>query len=226
MKLSVVVVDDHRIVRDGVRLLLEAHPEEFILVDEAGDGREALEAVRRLRPDVVMMDVTMPSLNGVDATHEVLSVSPNTRVIALSGTADEQRVAAMFKAGARAYVVKEAGFDELLLALRTVSAGQVFLSGSIATPMLLHGLRPREGAEPGLTHRQREVLQLLAEGLTSKEIGNQLGIGVKTVETHRKQIMDALNIRTIAGLTKYALRAGLTTASEVSPSLNASRPRS
>lgn len=210
MPARLVLADDHEMVREGLRLLLEHAPEEFEVVAQVGDGRAAVSAAQRHEPDVVVMDVMMPDLNGVDATRQIREASPRTRVVGLSGRQDARGVVDMLRAGARAYVVKQHAFEELVDAVRTVLAGRVYLSPAIASHVVDRMLAP--AAEPAavLTPREREVVQLLAEGLTSKEIASRLFVSLKTVETHRSQIMARLGIRTIAGLTKWAIREGLT----------------
>ncbi len=198
-----VVADDHRIVLDGLRLLLSSLNGEFELVASADDGRSAVKAVETHQPELVVIDVTMPDLNGIEATHRIRAACPNARVVALSGRQDGNSVTEMLRAGARGYVVKECAFEELAVALRTVMSGKIYLSPAIAGQVVDRMLSmppPNEASgRMVLSPREREVVQLVAEGLTSKEMAARLFVSVKTIETHRKQIMDKLGIRTIAG---------------------------
>lgn len=214
MAASIILVDDHQIMREGMRLLFESAEEGFRVLADVADGRAAVRVVAQHRPDVVVMDIGMPGLNGIEATEQIRVASPKTRVVAVSAHQDERSVIGMLRAGARGYVPKEHAFDELVRALRTVLAGQVYLSPAIATRVVERALHPEAVAPDAgrsvLSAREREVVQLVAEGLTTKDIATRLCVSVKTVETHRKQIMDKLDIRSIAGLTKWALREGLT----------------
>lgn len=211
--MNILLVDDHQMMRDGLRAVLEQEPD-FHVAGEAADGRAALEACDHLHPDVVVMDVGMPGLNGIEATRQLQTRAPRTRVVALSMNADRRYVQAMFSAGAWAYLVKSAASDELIRAIRAVSHGEKYVSPTVAGavvdaliggPAVAHA-DPRDQLSP----REREVLQLIAEGLTSKEIAVRLGVAVSTIETHRKQIMAKLDLRSVAELTKFAIRAGLT----------------
>lgn len=208
--MKVMLVDDHAIVRDGLRAVLEKAGVE--VVGEAANGREAVSEALRLRPDVVVMDVVMPELNGVDAARRLTKELPGTRILALSMNSDRRYVSAMLAAGAAGYVVKHAAAEQLLEALTVVMGGGTYLSPGIddlATPT---GEGVRRAVEKTLTPREREVLQLVAEGKSSKEIGAALTVALPTVETHRRQIMEKLGLRSIAELTKYAIRIGLTSA--------------
>jgi DNA-binding NarL/FixJ family response regulator len=211
---KVVLADDHRMMRDGLRAVLEKAGVE--VVGEAANGHEAIAEVTRLRPDVLVIDIAMPELNGIDATRRLSAELPGIKVIALSMNSDRRYVIAMLEAGASGYLLKNAASDELLSALAVVARGQTYLSpaiaGSVVDQAIGRGPSPRPGAGGPLSVREREVLQLVAEGKSSKEIATVLQIGVPTVETHRRQIMDKLNLRTIAELTKYAIREGLTAA--------------
>ena len=210
--MKILLVDDHRMIRDGLRSILEK--EGFELVGEAANGYEAIAAARESAPDVVIMDISMPELNGIDATRRLLAVAPTAKVIALSMNCDRRYVVAMFKAGAVGYVPKTAAADELVQAIRAVANDQKYLSPAIAgvvvDTMMGQTQAPQTAPDDPLTQRERQVLQLLAEGLSSKGIASSLGIAVTTVETHRRQIMAKLNLRTTAELTKYAIREGLT----------------
>ncbi len=198
----VVLVDDHELLREGLRLLLASAPEEFMVVGDAGDGDAGLRLAIELAPDLVVLDVAMPGLDGIATARTLRRVCPATAIVALSGHADAASIGAMLEAGARAYVAKQAAFDELIVALRAVRAGRTYVSPSL----------PRPTGPPArpLSAREREVARMVAEGLTSKEIADQLGCAVKTVESHRKQIMDKLGLTSVAALTKWAVRMGLT----------------
>lgn len=214
--LRILLADDHKIVRDGLRALLDAQPG-FRVVGEAEDGRTAVEMTLELHPDVVVMDIGMPGLNGIDATGRVTLERSDTKVIALSMHADRRFVAEMLRAGASGYLVKDSAFEELVGAIRAVTEGRVYLSQGIAGVVVQDYVR-RLGASPEaevspiskLSPREREVLQLAAEGKSTKEIANDLGLSVKTVETHRRQIMDKLGTYNLAGLIRIAIREGLT----------------
>jgi DNA-binding NarL/FixJ family response regulator len=210
--MKILLVDDHKMMRDGLRAILEK--EDLEVVGEAASGREALAQARRLRPQVVVMDISMPDLNGIDATGKLLAELPGTKVIALSMNSDRRYVLAMFKAGAVGYLLKNAASEELIAAVRAVADDLTYVSPSIASLIVddaLDGTRAAHGpAQRTLSPREREVLQLLAEGKSSKDIAARLDVAVPTVETHRRQIMDKLGLRTIAELTKYAIREGLT----------------
>ncbi|HET9930747.1 MAG TPA: response regulator transcription factor [Polyangiaceae bacterium] len=215
--MRVFLADDHRLLREGLRALLER--EGMHVVGEASSGRELLEELERTRPDLVVVDISMPELNGIDATRRVLAIAPETSVIALSMNGDRRQVLGMLEVGASAYVLKSSAGRELLHAIAEVSAGRKYVSPAIADvlPELPEGKRdssPMRSSElpaTALSAREREVLQLVAEGNSSKEIAGKLNIAVGTVETHRRQIMERLGLRTIAALTKYAVREGLTT---------------
>jgi DNA-binding NarL/FixJ family response regulator len=205
----VFLVDDHRMMRDGLRAILDKSGHQT--VGEAGSGREALTLAQQADPQVVIMDISMPGLNGVDATQRLLAELPRVKVIALSMSADRRYVLAMFAAGARGYLLKNSAADELLQAIRTVMDGLTYVSPSIAATVVDSSLVAASSrANQRLSVREREVLQLIAEGLSSKAIATQLTVAVSTVDTHRRQIMEKLNLHTVAQLTKYAIREGLT----------------
>ena len=210
--MKVLLVDDHKLIRDGLRAILER--EGVSVVGEAGSGREALELSRELRPDVVIMDISMPDLNGVDATKRIVGERPETKIIGLSMRSDHRYVAAMFQAGAKGYLLKNSSFEELIRAIHAVAQQLTYVSPAVAGPFVdvtLGRAAPAEaGPNKALSVREREVLQLLAEGKTSKEIATKLSLALPTVESHRRQIMEKLGLRSIAELTKYAVREGLT----------------
>ncbi len=214
--MNIVLVDDHQMMRDGLRAVLERESDLHV-TGEAADGRTALDMCGALHPDVVIMDIGMPGLNGIEATRQVTSHHPRTKVVALSMNSDRRYVHAMFEAGAWAYLVKSSASEELIRAIRAVSHDEKYVSPAVAGAVLdAFVLGPRASGSPRdprgeLSPREREVLQLLAEGLTSKEIANKLDLAVSTVETHRKQIMAKLELRSVAELTKFAIRSGLTT---------------
>lgn len=213
MRLRIMLADDHRLFRDGLRTLL-SQQSDMEVVGEAVDGPGVLTSARELRPDILLMDISMPGLNGIEATRRVLAEYPTIRIIMLSMHADQRYVSESLRAGALGYVLKDSAIDELLTAIRTVSRGQRFLSGSIASVILEEYValakERANSAFSALSPREREVLQLLAEGKSTKEMAAHLKVSVKTVESHRKQIMDKLNIHSVAELTKYAIREGLT----------------
>jgi two-component system response regulator NreC len=215
MSIRVLLADDHRIVREGLRALLEGQ-QDIEVVAEAEDGLTMLRLVKETAPDVAVVDVAMPDLNGIEATRQLIARAPGngTRVIALSMYSDRRFVAGMLGAGASGYLLKDCAFEELARAIRAVAANQTYLSPSIAGVVVksyLHKLDENgSSAFSILTGRQRQVLQLLAEGKNTKEIANRLGLSVKTVETHRQRIMDRLDVHSIAELTRYAISEGLT----------------
>jgi len=212
MSIRILLADDHKIVRDGLRTLIgkEAGME---VIGEAENGRKALKMAEKIRPNVVIIDVTMPDMNGIEATKKMVTEVPGVKVIALSMHSDRRFVLGMLEAGASGYLMKDCAFDELAKAVRSVSTGQTYLSPSIAD-VLVKGYLDRVNeklsvARSPLTEREREILQLLAEGRSSKEIAAHIGVSVKTVETHRRNMMQKLNMRSVAELTKYAIREGL-----------------
>jgi DNA-binding NarL/FixJ family response regulator len=213
MGVRIILAEDHRITREGLVNLLQERSD-MQVVGEAENGREAVRLARELSPDLVIMDVTMPDLNGIDATRIITSGSNNTKVIALSMYSDKQFVQGMIQAGASGYLLKDCAFEELVSAIQAVIHGDTYLSPGIAGIVVQDYLNKlttdRSSADTVLTNREREVLQLIAEGNSTKEIAARLTVSVKTVETHRRQIMEKLGIFSIAELTKYAIREGLT----------------
>lgn len=213
MGTRIILADDHKIVRDGLRALLEKQPGMEVIAD-AEDGRTTVRLAGKLKPDVVIMDIGMPDLNGIDATRQIVSQLPDVKVIGLSMHSDKRFVAQMFKAGASAYLLKDCAFEELFRAVQVVLAGQTYLSPEIAGPVMEDYVRHISAADntgfPVLTAREREVLQLLAEGNSTKQVAAHLNVSMKTIETHRQQIMGKLNVQNVADLVKYAIREGLT----------------
>jgi DNA-binding NarL/FixJ family response regulator len=214
MSIQVLLVDDHAIIREGLRSLLEKQPELEVIAD-TDDGRKAIEFVRELLPDIVVMDITMPGLNGIEATRQITAEFPQVKVIALSIYSKRRFVADMLSAGATGYILKECLFDELIQAIKAVAAGGRYLSPRI-TDVVVSDYVKRLSASAGspfeaLKAREREVLQLVAEGKSTKQIALDLHVSVKTIEANRRQIMEKLDIYNVAELTKYAVREGLTT---------------
>ena len=213
MSITILLADDHQIMRDGLRALLEQQPG-ITVVAEANTGRLALQLAQETRPDVVIMDISMPELNGIDATRQLTAKLPALKVLILSMHADKGFVTGAFQAGAAGFLLKDCTTEELIRAVHTVVAHQIYLSPRIAGVVMqdyVHRYPPCEtSAVSRLTGKEREVLQLMAEGWSTKGIAARLYVSVKTVETHRSQIMAKLGLHSIAELTKYAIRAGLT----------------
>ena len=213
MSMKVLLVDDHDVVRSGFRSLLQKQSG-IEVVGEASDGREAVHLAKALRPDVIVMDVAMPGLNGVDATRQITHGHPETRVLALSMHPGRRVVTDMLRAGASGYLLKTCALEELIRAVGAVADGRTYLSPDIAGTVVEGYVRQAANevdGQPGLlSDRERRVLKLVAEGLTTKAIAANLGVTVKTIEAHRHNIMDKLNLRSVAELTKCAIREGLT----------------
>jgi DNA-binding NarL/FixJ family response regulator len=215
-KTTVVLVDDHAMMRSGIRSILE-HAPGITVVGEASNGRDAVGLAASLAPDIVLIDIGMPDLNGIEAARKIRAADPRIAVIALSMHSDERYVTGMLDAGAKGYLLKTCDADELLRAIDAVRRGKIYVTTDL-THVLIDRLKvPDDGAGrtetprmDALTPREREVLQLIAEGLTSKEIGIKLGAALKTVETHRTNVIRKLDIHSIAELTKFAIREGLT----------------
>ena len=211
METRIVIVDDHKVLRDGlIRLLNEQAG--FKVVGEADNGRAAVKLASELSPNVVVMDARMPDLNGVDATRQIHASDPSVKVICLSAQADERTAREMLTAGAVGYVLKDFAFDELAEAIRSVSKGNVYLSSAVAGLVVNDYVKsqPDPGGTQVLSGREREVLQLIAEGRATKEVAARLNVSVKTVETHRRNLMEKLRVDSVAELTKYAIREGIT----------------
>ena len=215
MSIKVLIADDHQILREGLRAMLDKE-HDIKVVGEADDGRMTHRLARELVPDVIIMDVAMPDLNGIEATRQIVNELPRTRVIALSMYADRRFVVNMLKAGAAGYMLKDCTFKDLAKAIRVVMSHKTFLSHEVADIVVKDYLTSTQTAESSafqlLSPREREVLQLIAEGRTCTQIADKLHVSVKTVESHRQQLMQKLNLRSVAELTKYAIREGLTSA--------------
>lgn len=211
----ILLADDHTLVRSGFRALLE-QLEGVEVVAEAADGREALRLIEAHRPDIVLMDIAMPELNGLEATARITKQFPDVRVILLSMHANEEYVSEALRTGAAGYMLKDAAAVELELALRAVMSGESYLSPAVATRVVAAQARATDTGSglARLTPRQREILQLIAEGNSTKAIARKLGVSVKTVETHRAKLMERLDIHDIAGLVRYAIRVGIVTSEE------------
>lgn len=213
MAISIILADDHRMMREGLRTLLERQPGTSV-VAEAEDGRQAVKLCIQLRPDLVLMDISMPELNGIEATRQITRAAPKTKVVALSMQTDRRFVADMLAAGASGYLLKDSAFEELVRAVEVIGQGHTYLSPAIATTVVEDFVR-RPERERGsmarvLSGREREVLQLLAEGWPTRRIAEKLAVSTKTVETHRSNIKSKLKLKSLAELTKYAVREGLT----------------
>jgi DNA-binding NarL/FixJ family response regulator len=212
-KISVLLVDDHTVVRQGLRALLKSE-EDIEVIGEAENGRQAVTLARETPPDVVVMDVAMPLLNGLEATRQIVKLSPQIKVLVLTSYGDDDYVQQLMQAGATGYLLKQTAADELLMAIREVQRGKPFFSPSIAKRLRDQCQeafkRGHSNHKPGdLTSRETEVLQLIAEGFSNKQIAAELSISIKTVEKHRQQVMNKLNIHDVAGLTRYALARGM-----------------
>jgi len=209
--MRILIADDHTLVRAGLTSLIARLPE-MEVVAEAADGRQALRLVRDLQPDIVLMDIAMPGLNGLESAERIHGIHPKIKIIILSMHASEEYVAQALKAGASGYLLKDAATAELEMALKSVSMGQFYLSPAISRQVVDNFLRGGPTGLDLLTPRQREILQLIAEGKGTRDIAETLHLSVKTVETHRAQLMDRLDIHDVAGLIRYALKKGLITA--------------
>jgi two-component system response regulator NreC len=214
MSIRILLADDHAIIRQGLCSLLEKEPD-MEVVGEAEDGRKALRLVQELLPDIIVMDISMPNLNGIDATRRIISQFPQVRVIALSIHSNKRFVADMLKAGTSGYILKECLFDEFVQAIRAVYSGVRYLSPRIIGVVVDNYVEHLSAAPPDsslsiLTDREHEVLQLLTEGKTTKQIALELHVSPKTIEANRHRIMEKLDIHSVAELTKYAIREGLT----------------
>jgi two-component system response regulator NreC len=213
MSIKVLIVDDHTIVRHGLSRSIQQQ-EDMEVVGQAGDGRAAVEMTKKVSPNVILMDVSMPYLNGIEATREILRECPDVRIIALSMHSAKRYVREMFRAGASGYLLKDCEFEELVQTIRLIAEGQTYISPSISQIVVENYAHrtpeERDNAFSVLTQREREVLQLMAEGNSTKQIAMRLFISPKTVEAHRLRIMNKLDIDNVALLTKYAIQEGLT----------------
>lgn len=206
--IRILLVDDHALVRQGFRMILSAQPD-IEIVGEAGNGRDAVSLAEKLKPDVVLMDVTMPDLNGIEATRRVAASVPRARVLALSMHKDAVYVREILRSGARGYLLKDSGDTDLLAAVRAVAKGEGYLSPSVSDAVLTDYRRHVSDPLDLLTSREREVLQMIAEGKTNKEIAVSLKLSVYTVEAHRGRLMEKLNLHSAGELVRFALRNGL-----------------
>jgi len=212
-KIRVVIADDHAVVREGIKMILGREPD-IEVVGEAGNGREALDLVAKTKPHVVVMDISMPEMGGVEATRRVKEAHPKVNVLALTMHEDESYVFQLLKAGASGYVLKRGAAQDLVQAIRSAARGEAFLYPSVARSVLADYLKRVEAGEEryrfdGLTDREREILALIAEGLSNQEIAQKLYISIKTVQTHRTHIMEKLDLHNRAQLVRYAIRKGL-----------------
>lgn len=214
MSITVFLADDHAVVRDGLRVLLEAQPD-ISVVGDAANGRETVRQVAQLRPDVAVVDIAMPELNGIEATQEIGKVSPSTEIIILSMHSTTEHIFRALQAGARGYLLKESAGIEVVNAVRAVHAGHRYLSQKTSDKLVNDYVRQRQAADAKsplarLSPREREVLQLVVEGKSSAEIASTLSLSVKTVETYRTRLMHKLGISDLPGLVKFAIQHGLT----------------
>ncbi|MHC5059874.1 MAG: response regulator [Planctomycetota bacterium] len=213
MSIKILLVDDHEVMCEGLGSLLRKQ-EHMEVIGCVGDGRSAVQMAKDMSPDVVIMDVGMPNLNGIDATRQLAGDCPNVKVLVLSTHSDGSLIAKALKVGASGYVLKDSAFTELTEAIETISQGKTYLCSKASKVVFADYVKmlsnPNWTWSGGLTAREREVLQLVAEGKTTKGIAATLHVSVKTVDSHREHIMDKLNIHNVAGLTKYAIREGLT----------------
>jgi RNA polymerase sigma factor (sigma-70 family) len=215
MDATIVLADDHEVMRDGLRAFLEKSGE-YTVVGEAETGRQALRLARELKPGIVVMDINMPDLNGIEATRQIKAEFPDVKVVVLSMHTERRFVTAMLEAGASAYVLKSSAFKEVAEAINAVQVGRIYTSPKVTDLVMDDYIRQLAKSETAaalsspLTPREREVLQLLAEGNSSKQIADALNISVNTVDTHRHRIMEKLDLHSAAELTKYAIREGIT----------------
>ena len=214
MTIRIILADDHTVMREGLRTLLERH-EGFEIVAEADNGHTTVELAKKYKPDIVIMDISMPDLNGIEATRQIISTVDGVKVIGLSMHSDKRFIANMLGAGAMGYLRKNCDSTELLTAIRTVASGHIYLGqkivGIMARDFIQHSIKTTASNPDLLTIKEREILQLIAEGKPTKQIAQHLNISEKTVEKHRQNMMNKLDIHNIADLTKYAIREGLTT---------------
>ncbi|MBZ5576570.1 MAG: response regulator transcription factor [Acidobacteriia bacterium] len=207
-RIRILLADDHPVVRQGFKMILDAQPD-MEIVGEAGNGREAVELAESLKPDVVVMDVAMPELNGIEATRRVAASVPHARVVALSMHKDSVYVREVLRAGARGYLLKDSGANDLVAAVRAVAQGEGYLSPGVSDAVLDDYRKHVTNPIDLLSSREREVLQMLAEGKTNKEIAGVLNLSVYTVDAHRGRIMEKLNLHSINDLVRFAVRNGM-----------------
>ncbi len=211
-KTKIFIADDHHIVREGLKTLLERSPR-LRIVGEASDGLSAVKQIKVTAPDVVILDIGMPGLNGIEVTRKIIEAHPQTRVVILSMHSSKQFLFEAFKAGARGYILKECLFEELIQAIQTVMQGKIYLGSTMTDTIIKDYISSAENNASAFTllsPKEREVLQMLAEGCNTKAIAAQLNVSVKTIESRRLQLMEKLNLRSVAELTKYAIREGIT----------------
>lgn len=216
MKTRIVLADDHRIVREGLRSLLEIQSD-MEVVAEADNGKETIRFAKELVPDMVIMDITMPEVNGIEATQKILAENPKIKIIALSMHSDKRFVSEMLNVGASGYLLKDCAVEELAHAIHTVLTNQIYVSPGIANVVIndyMNRLDPLTNNFPLLTAKEREVVRLIAKGQSTKTIASQLGVSIKTIETHRQHVMEKLGIHSVAEIVKYALREGLSSLEE------------
>jgi two-component system response regulator NreC len=217
MKVRIIIADDHQIMREGLKALLEKHSS-LQVIAEAESGIQTLEIAHREHPDVIIMDIAMPDINGIEVTRQLKAEMADVKIIALSMHSDRRFVSEILKAGASAYVLKQSAFEDLESAIKAVMANRSFLSADILETVVSDYVNQLSGSEYDayrqLSDRERQVLQLIAEGNSTKEIAYKLHVSIKTIESHRQNIMGKLGIRTLAGLTKFAVREGLTSLEE------------
>lgn len=214
MSIRLLLADDHKIMREGLKALVEKEAD-MTVVGEAESGKTTVSLVQKLAPNVVVLDIAMPDLNGIEAARKIIKINSNVKIVALSAHADQHLIREMITAGAAAYVLKSTAYEELVRAIREVMKGKKYLSPDIARGVLdVYVKLSKPGSEnPAfvvLTDREREVLQMIAEGKSTKEIAGEAEVSIKTIETHRRNIMEKLDIHSIAKLTKYAIREGVT----------------
>jgi two-component system response regulator NreC len=213
MSIKIILADDHKILREGLKSMIMKEPG-MEVVAEAENGGKAVRLADKFSPDVIIMDISMPDLNGIEATNQILAKNPDIKVIALSIYSDKRFVSNMLKAGAKGYLLKGCAFEELLKAIQTVQTCRIYLSPAIDEIVVneyIHQIKTPQGSIlPELTSREREVVQLITEGHSTKQIASHLNLSVKTIETHRHQAMDKLNLHSVAALTKFAIREGIT----------------
>jgi DNA-binding NarL/FixJ family response regulator len=213
MTIKIILADDHNVLREGLKSLLNQQ-QDFEVIGEADNGQEAVRLTKKLEPDIVVLDIGMPNMNGIQATQHIVAEVPDTKVLALSMHSDHQFVVKMLQAGASGYMLKDCAYEELISAVRDINAGKFYLSKDVTGVVINNYINMIQAVDavshPTLTSRERETLQLIAEGKSTAETANLLNVSPKTIETHRKNIMDKLDIHNIAELTKYAVREGLT----------------